>query len=1137
MRYGLRMERRTTGEMYDRTRTAGFGAEVERRIMLGTYALSAGYYDAFYGKAQRVRTLIIRDLDAAYERFDVLVGPTAPSTAFPFGAKTADPLTMYLNDVCTIPSNLSGHPAISIPFGTGDDGLPVGVQVMAPALGEAAMFRAAAAVEAAAPSREDGAEHHHTTRHRDRHGVGDGDRARGPRRARHPDQAVLRLPQPVRRRAQHERVPGVPRAPGFAAGPQRAGGHPGHAARSRPALRGAPVDLRPEELLLSGHAEELPDQPVRPAHQRRGPARAAELGLDRGIERAHIEEDTGKSTHVGGGGRIHDAGYSLVDYNRAGVPLLEIVSKPDLRSADDARAYVSELRAILLATGASDAKMEEGSLRVDANVSIHRPGEPFGTRCEIKNLNSLRSLGRAIEYEARRQIELLESGEPVRQETRHWDEDEGRTGTLRTKEEAEDYRYFPEPDLVPLDPGDEWIARRCRAAHPARRAPQRAGRRGRGRQRPRRRHRRRASTRRPRPRRDRGGRRPARCSPTWSTTSPSRAPRRRSVRPGGAGIDGDGAGELTATQAKAVLAEMVATGDDPAAIAKAKGYEAMDADALAAGRPGHRRQPGAVGPLRGGRGQGHGLLRGRGHEGHQGPGRRQGGDRAAAPAGGCALTTTGGADSDRGEAVACNGCRSASPRASRVLRIASAGVRVAGRTWKARLIDPGEVEATIDLTALAFAVGPRATENYRRQAGLVTEPDRVFVVEDGDVLAGTARASRSRCAARWRDAAARRRGRGRRVARLPATGILRTLMEAVHDQALDRGEPIAGLTASEGTIYRRFGYGVATRFHSLSIDRLGPPRSTCPVTPPRRRRPAARAADPLMSEAEACPLLPAVWDRYWRHVPGEVHDRPVVGVLALDLEEDRDGASARFVAVHDDVERVPDGFVIYRIKRGWGERAPPAARADRRVRRRGRRRHRRRAAAVRARGRSRRHRRMGSLRRSTSRSAGASPALGLRVTRSRRSPVGEAVRRRGLPGGPALRHRGRVRSGGDRPGPPGAGRAFRLEGGPDGADCRRSDAEPDLVVGVADLGALLLGAVSWSTLHRAGLVDERTPGAVTRADGMFRPDRPPYCSTDFCQAPPAQPPDTAGMTATSTPRPTACPARTGRGRCRCPGTG
>ena len=134
---------------------------------------------------------------------------------------------------------------------------------------------------------------------------------------------------------------------------------------------------------------------------------------------------------------------------------------------------MTELRAILLATGASDAKMEEGSLRVDANVSVHRPGEPFGTRCEIKNLNSLRSLGRAIEYEAKRQIEMIDAGDAVRQETRHWNEADGRTHTLRVKEEAEDYRYFPEPDLVPLDPGDEWVGR-IDAAMPALPADRRA---------------------------------------------------------------------------------------------------------------------------------------------------------------------------------------------------------------------------------------------------------------------------------------------------------------------------------------------------------------------------------------------------------------------------------------------------------------------------------------------------------------------------------------------------------------------------------------------------------------------------------------------------------------------------------------
>jgi aspartyl-tRNA(Asn)/glutamyl-tRNA(Gln) amidotransferase subunit A len=155
VRYGLRRygdgaSNDITG-MYLETRSAGFGAEVKRRVMLGTYALSAGYYDAYYGKAQQVRTLIIRDFEAAYEHFDVLLAPTAPGTAFALGAKTADPLTMYLNDVCTIPSNLAGHPAMSVPFGGGDDGLPVGVQVLAPALGETVMFQVAAALEAAAP--------------------------------------------------------------------------------------------------------------------------------------------------------------------------------------------------------------------------------------------------------------------------------------------------------------------------------------------------------------------------------------------------------------------------------------------------------------------------------------------------------------------------------------------------------------------------------------------------------------------------------------------------------------------------------------------------------------------------------------------------------------------------------------------------------------------------------------------------------------------------------------------------------------------------------------------------------------------------------------------------------------------------
>ena len=180
-------------------------------------------------------------------------------------------------------------------------------------------------------------------------------------------------------------------------------------------------------------------------------------GFRVGVTRAHMEEDTGKLTHVGASGRINAAEHALVDYNRSGVPLVEIVSEPDLRSAAQAKAYVTELRGVLVATGASDGRMEEGSMRVDANVSVRPRGRAeFGTRCEIKNLNSLRSLVRAVEYEAARQVGVLERGGAVVLETRHWDESAGRTDALRSKEEANDYRYFPEPDLVPLAPDAAW---------------------------------------------------------------------------------------------------------------------------------------------------------------------------------------------------------------------------------------------------------------------------------------------------------------------------------------------------------------------------------------------------------------------------------------------------------------------------------------------------------------------------------------------------------------------------------------------------------------------------------------------------------------------------------------------------------
>jgi aspartyl-tRNA(Asn)/glutamyl-tRNA(Gln) amidotransferase subunit B len=300
-----------------------------------------------------------------------------------------------------------------------------------------------------------------------------------------------------------------------------------------------------------------------------------------GIERAHLEEDTGKSTHIGGGGRIHDAEHSLVDYNRAGVPLLEIVGKPDLRSAEQARAYVSELRSILVAVGASDGKMEEGSLRVDCNVSVRERGsDELGTRCEIKNINSLRSLGRAIEYEAARHVDLITSGERVEQQTRHWNEDEGRTHKLRSKEGSDDYRYFPDPDLVALDPSQEWIDR-VRAELPMLPAQ--------------RRHRLAERSGAPLEQTalivERGlddlclatidaGADPVRTiTHAEHNLSDERA---TGLDPAAfatlVGMELDGS--LSATQTKTVLAELVASGGDPREIAASHGFEAMDTSEL-----------------------------------------------------------------------------------------------------------------------------------------------------------------------------------------------------------------------------------------------------------------------------------------------------------------------------------------------------------------------------------------------------------------------------------------------------------------------------------------------------------------------------------------------------------------------------
>src|ERR1700710_381988 len=171
-----------------------------------------------------------------------------------------------------------------------------------------------------------------------------------------------------------------------------------------------------------------------------------------GIERLHLEQDAGKSLHD------QNPTMSLVDLNRSGVALMEIVSKPDIRSSEQAKAYVTKLRSILRYLGTCDGDMEKGSLRADVNVSVRKPGGPLGTRCEIKNMNSISFIGDAIEYEARRQIEIIEDGGSIDQETRLYDPGKGETRSMRSKEEAHDYRYFPDPDLLPLEFSAAYVA-------------------------------------------------------------------------------------------------------------------------------------------------------------------------------------------------------------------------------------------------------------------------------------------------------------------------------------------------------------------------------------------------------------------------------------------------------------------------------------------------------------------------------------------------------------------------------------------------------------------------------------------------------------------------------------------------------
>ena len=485
VRFGLRVERETIERTMAATRAAGFGDEVKRRVILGTYALSAGYYDAYYGSAQRVRTLIQRDFNAAFEQADVLVSPTTPTTPFKLGERIDDPLAMYLNDVATIPANLAGIPGMSLARGPRARGRAAG---WLPDSGSRPRGRAA------------------VSRWRRRRGAADaqlgrpldraGPRAGGVKVSELTYSDAVRDFDPVFGIEVHVEL--NTRTKMFCGCLNEFGGEPNtHVCPvclglpgSMPVTNGKAVESAIRLGLALGceiressrfarknyfYPDLSKDYQISQYDEPTCFEGSVDVVLDDGtvvtiaIERAHMEEDAGKNTHVGGSGGIQGADYSLVDYNRGGVPLVEIVTKTiegmGDRTAEVARAYVATIRDIVRGLGISDGRMEQGSLRADVNLSL-RPkaadGEdqsavPFGKRSETKNVNSLRAVERSIHHEAARQAELLLAGKPVVQETRHWHEDTNSTTPGRSKEEAEDYRYFPEPDLLPVEPSRAWV--------------------------------------------------------------------------------------------------------------------------------------------------------------------------------------------------------------------------------------------------------------------------------------------------------------------------------------------------------------------------------------------------------------------------------------------------------------------------------------------------------------------------------------------------------------------------------------------------------------------------------------------------------------------------------------------------------
>ena len=391
--------------MYTDTRHDGFGDEVKRRILIGTYALSSGYYDAYYGRAQKVRTLIAREFASVFENVDFVVTPTSPTVAFELGSLTADPLAMYLNDFFTVPMSLAGIPAISIPCGL-SEGLPVGLQLAGAAFSENRILDAAHALERALAF------------------DGSPPRTASPMMTDIQYEPVIGLEIHVQLRTQTKM---------FCACPLSFGEPPN--TRTCPVCLGLPgtlpvtnaeaihyglmigmavgSELAPRSIfhrknyfypdLPKGYQISQFDEPL---------CSGGRLG-DVRIHRVHLEEDAAKLIHAGASGRIHGSDASVVDFNRGGTPLAEIVTEPDVRSAEQASEWLRLLRTTLRQLGVSDVNMEEGSLRCDANISIRPVGQTeLGTKTELKNMNSFRFIERGIRAEVARQERLLrERGE------------------------------------------------------------------------------------------------------------------------------------------------------------------------------------------------------------------------------------------------------------------------------------------------------------------------------------------------------------------------------------------------------------------------------------------------------------------------------------------------------------------------------------------------------------------------------------------------------------------------------------------------------------------------------------------------------------------------------------------------------